>query len=91
MGARLRQDNNIDLGYAPEVIRYLTHFTTNNDKRPANLKVISQELHDCIEEALRHPGDKNHQSNQLFLQLNETGDVLRCDWLLTTATKQHAT
>jgi len=91
LGKQLDQRYGIELGYAPEVTRFLTQAVLAADKNhPAiNPEKALKQLYFCVEQALLNQAD-NVPSNQLFLQLNETGHLLRCDWLATTPVRQHS-
>ena len=64
----------LELGYAPEVIRFLTKNSLTVD-----IKKALQPLYFSVEQALL--SQTSNRVNQLFLQLNETGQFLRCDCL----------
>lgn len=86
LGQSLQSRYNVELGYAPEVIRYLS-----NDILQSECDKSLRQLYFVVEQAALSQADNKHRSNQLFLQLNETGQILRCDWLTLSAAKQHAT
>lgn len=74
----------IEFGYAPEVIRYLA-----NDDHAMGIDKALKLLYFTIEQAILSQAENKNRPNQLFLQLNETGQLLRCDWLMmTTSLKQ---
>jgi len=79
----LHTRHGVELSYAPEVIRYLT--THQADNIDAALK----EVYLIIEQSILNQADNKNRPNQLFLQLNESGHILRCDWLITSAARQH--
>lgn len=83
LGKQLDARYGIELGYAPEVVRFLTHQQTVHPD-----KALKQ-LYFCVEQVMLSQADHPHRSNQLFLQLNETGQLLRCDWLAATTSRQH--
>lgn len=88
LGKQLEMRYKIDLGYAPEVVRYLvretmTHNDTNN-QLPRMDKALKQ-LQFVIEQAAVNQLDDPSRSNQLFLQLNETGRMLKWEWSTTVA------
>ena len=88
LGKELESRHGIELGYAPEVIRYLTSEVLS--KRDSNAPVINpnralKQLYFCVEQAILNQVNFKDRSNQLFLQLNETGQLLRCDWLAAPA------
>jgi len=83
IGDHLREHHAVILGYAPEVIRYLTQRAAQQQITAYDDSSVALEVDHCIEHALRSPRNQTH-SNQLFLQLNDTGQVLRCDWLAVT-------
>jgi ATP-dependent Clp protease ATP-binding subunit ClpB len=73
----------IKLSCAPEVIRYLSN--EMRKKEEIENKAVDKDkalkpLYFVIEQAiLNRPDNKNH-FKQLFLQLNENGQILRCHW-----------
>lgn len=76
----------IELGYAPEVIRYLSQGYPCLD-----INRVLNQLYATIEQALFSQLENKNRPNQLFLQLNETGQSLRCDWLAMPTMRHHAT
>lgn len=88
LGKRISAEYDIDLGYAQEVIRYLTT-EARRDKQEANVQKALARLYFAVEQAVLSQADKGNGTQQLFLQLNETGQTLRCDWLVETSTRQH--
>jgi len=92
LGKMLDSRYGIELGYAPEVIRYLANEILA--KQDAEKQVIDtdkalKQLYFVIEQAVLSQADNKNRPNQLFMQLNETGQLLRCDWLSMTAVRQH--
>ena len=88
LGAELESRHHVELGYAPEVIRYLTAEMLAKSEWGQdhfNPDIALKQLYFCIDQALLLLADKKNPSNQLFLQLNETGNALRSDWLTITA------
>lgn len=83
LNQQLHELHGIELHHAPEVIRYLANEVLNRQETIAHVLDINKtlkHLYFCVEQSiLHHP--ENKQSQQLFLQLNETGKLLRCDWL----------
>ena len=68
----------IELHYAAEVIPFLAHQAA---MQPAgNWSHVFTQLHGCLEQALASQLQYKQRPNQLFLQLNETGQILRCHW-----------
>lgn len=88
---QLHELHAIDLQYAPEVIRYLANEVLNRQENIAhtlNIDKTMKHLYFCVEQSILHrPQIKSQQ--QLFLQLNETGKLLRCDWLESLNKKNH--
>lgn len=78
LGKQLLSQHGIELGYAPEVIRFLANEAMKS--AAIELEKSLKQLYVPIEQSLFNH-DKN-RSNQLFLQLNETGQVLRCEWVV---------
>lgn len=76
LGKQLENRYGIDLGYAPEVIRFLTHDTLIKGSAHQGLKP----LYFSVEQAILNQTETPNRSNQLFLQLNENGNLLKCEW-----------
>lgn len=72
----------IELNYAPEVIKFLAQEVLK--RKPASKpieKILSQHLYSAVaNELLAHADDKN-RSRRLFLQLNDNGQLLRCEFI----------
>lgn len=91
LNKQLESRYHIELGYAPEVIRYLANQAALKQSAASHLSGIDNvinQLHLTIEHTVVLHADKPRPA-QLFVQLNETGQTLRCDWL-TTVARQHA-
>ncbi|VVC76824.1 ATP-dependent Clp protease ATP-binding subunit ClpE [Aquicella siphonis] len=84
----------VELGYAPEITRYLVNELQKKvsaDNQPADIDAVLKQLYFAVEQAVLSQADNKNRPNQLFLQLNETGEIMRCDWLSTAPARQHAT
>jgi ATP-dependent Clp protease ATP-binding subunit ClpA len=74
----------IELGYAPEVIRFLGKdllAKQNSNSQEADIKKVLQPLYFSVEQSVLSQSENPNRPNHLFLQLNETGQFLRCDFL----------
>ncbi len=76
LGKEMQARYGMELGYAPEVIRFLA-----KESADADIKKALQPLYFSVEQAMLSLTDGDNRPNQLFLQLNETGQFLRCDCL----------
>jgi ATP-dependent Clp protease ATP-binding subunit ClpA len=79
---RLQSSFGIELSFAPEIVKFLAHETY---WRKANTKsldnLLDQHLYACVShEILLHAEDKN-RSKRLLIQLNESGQLLRCEFI----------
>lgn len=84
LGKEMDLRYNIELGYAPEVIRFLAKEVLakqNSDHHNADIKKALQPLYFSVEQAVLSQANNENRPNQLFLQLNETGQFLRCDYV----------
>jgi ATP-dependent Clp protease ATP-binding subunit ClpA len=93
VGKQLDTRYGIELGYAPEVIRYLANEALMKQKANHHVVDIDNELkplYFTVEQAILSQADNKNRPNQLFLQLNETGQLLRCDWLMMATARHHA-
>jgi ATP-dependent Clp protease ATP-binding subunit ClpA len=94
LGTELENRYGIELSYAPEVIRFLIHDMhqkSANTHDSADIDGALKQLYACIEQAILTQAEQKTRSHQLFLQLNETGQTLRYNWLTLTSLRQHAT
>lgn len=94
LGKTLDGRYGIELGYAPEITRYLAielQKKSMADHQPADIDTVLKQLYFAVEQAVLSQADNKNRPNQLFLQLNETGEILRCDWLASAPARQHAT
>lgn len=92
LGRELENRHGIELSYAPEVIRFLIHDTQAKSiatNQSANIEAALKQLYSCIEQAILSQSDQKIRSQQLFLQLNETGQTLRYHWLTLTNLREH--
>ncbi|HLB42906.1 MAG TPA: AAA family ATPase [Gammaproteobacteria bacterium] len=87
LGKRLNTHYDVELGYAPEVIRYLSNEAMK--QTITNIENPLQQLYVHIEQMVSSHSDRKNNGNQLFLQLNETGQVLRSEWLNSSTIRQH--
>jgi ATP-dependent Clp protease ATP-binding subunit ClpA len=93
LGKTLDLRHGIELGYAPEVIRYLAGEIIKNeeiDNKSVDIDKALKQLYFAVEQAILSQIDNKNRPNQLFLQLNETGQILRCDWLTMATARHHA-
>jgi type VI secretion system protein VasG len=84
LGKILETRYNIELGYAPEVIRFLTQASIRNEtagQEVIDLSIASTQLYAIVEQALLQQAGNKNRPLQLCLQLNETGHALQCDCL----------
>lgn len=82
----------IELSYAPEVIRYLADevLIKQEANQASDIDKAIKQLYFCVEQAILGQVDNKNRPNQLFLQLNETGQLLRCDWLVMAPLRHHS-
>jgi len=79
---RLQNNFGIELSFAPEVIKFLAHEALWRNPNIKSLdKLLDQHLYSAVtHEILLHAENKN-RSKRLFIQLNESGQLLRCEFL----------
>jgi len=78
---RLNDYYDVELSYASEVIRYLIQEVNDSKQLQSIDKVLEQCVHTLVAQTLLTPTPNGSVSRQLFLQLNDTGQLLRCDWV----------
>lgn len=80
LAKQLDTNHGIELSYAPETIRFLVQETLwrGESTRPID-KILDQHLFSCVaHELVSHMDDKN-KPKRLLLQLNDAGQLLRCE------------
>ena len=88
LGQHLQSRRDIDLGYAPEVIRYLTQYWVSHAESPVfHPSQLFRSL-DVILQTASQNKNSNH-SNQLFLQLDEKNVGLYAEWLPMETLGEH--
>ena len=83
---------NIELGYAPEIIRYLVSEVLLKqafENQVVDTDKVLKHVYFCVEQAVFSQIDNKNRPSQLFLQLNENGQTLRCDWQTTNIALKH--
>jgi len=80
----LEENFEVELSYAPEVIKFLAHEAVKqNENAHALVKLFEQHVYTSIaSEILLRIDDKN-KSKRLALLLNESGQILRCEFMTT--------
>ncbi len=82
LAQRLHIHFGIELSFAPEIIKFLAHeiyWRKANTKSLDNL--LDQHLYACVShEILLHAENKN-RSKRLLIQLNDAGQLLRCEFV----------
>ncbi|MBV9575278.1 MAG: ATP-dependent Clp protease ATP-binding subunit, partial [Gammaproteobacteria bacterium] len=81
----------VDFVYAPEIVRYLVNLVSRKQAlthQTTDIHLVFKQLYCTVEQALLAQVENQHNPHvQLLLQLNETGELLHCDWV--PAPKQH--
>jgi ATP-dependent Clp protease ATP-binding subunit ClpA len=94
LAKQLDRRHGIELGFAPEIVRYLTNDVLAKQKLDHQIidmdKALKQ-LYFSVEQAILSQVENKNRPNQLYLQLSETGQLLRCDWLSMKDVREHAT
>jgi DNA polymerase III delta prime subunit len=84
LGKDTFERHGIELGYAPEVVRFLAKDVSSKQasgNQDADIKKVLQPLYFSVEQAILSQAENKNRPNQLFLQLNESGQFLRCDFI----------
>ncbi len=82
LARRLQKSFSIELSFAPEVVKFLAHEALWRKGNSKSLdKLLEQHLYSTVtHEILLHAEDKD-RSKRLVIQLNESGHLLRCEFL----------
>lgn len=82
LAKRLDLNFGIELTYAPEIIKFLAHEALWQRGKTKSLdRLLEQHLYACVShEILAHIEDKN-KPKKLLLQLNDNGQLLRCEFI----------
>ncbi|MDR3490576.1 MAG: AAA family ATPase [Gammaproteobacteria bacterium] len=72
----------LELSYAPEVIRFLVQETLwrGSSTRPID-KILEQHLYSAVAHELVAHGEEINRPKRLLLQLNDAGQLLRCEFV----------
>ena len=92
LGKMLDSKYGVELGYAPEVIRYLAQDVLKKQGKNGhmlNLDKALKQLYFVVEQSIMSQADNKNRPHQLFLQLNETGQILKCEWSTVTDLRHH--
>ncbi len=78
----LEEEFNILFTYAPEVIQFLAHETLKqNDNAEPLTKLLEQHIHASIANEILTSIDDKHRPKRLVMLLNESGQMLRCEFM----------
>ena len=83
LGSHLEARYRVELSYAPEIVRFLARdaiIHPGTDHQAISMDKALKQLYFTVEQSVLSQMDNPNRTNQLFLQLNETGKALRCDW-----------
>ena len=70
----------VELHYAPEIIKFLAREVLWQQSYNKSLdKVLEHYLYSCVSHGILAQ-DKSSQRKRLLLQLNDQGQLLRCEW-----------
>ncbi len=84
---RLFTQFNIELTYAPEVIRFLAQEALWQRSTIKSLdNWLEQHLYCYITHEILAQAERKDHSNQLLIQLNETGQSIRCEFIISNET-----
>jgi ATP-dependent Clp protease ATP-binding subunit ClpA len=81
----LEADFGVTLSYAPEVIQFLAQETTRQrDNAQPILKLFEQHIYSSIANEIVARIDDKNRPKRLALLLNDSGQLLRCEFIATT-------
>jgi ATP-dependent Clp protease ATP-binding subunit ClpA len=80
LARQLESRYKIELNCAPEITLHLAR-----EALASSMDKALKQLYFAVEQAVLHQIDNPNRANQLYLQLNETGRLLRCDWISNAA------
>jgi len=80
LARQLENRYKFEFNCAPEITHHLAREAINNSMDKA-----LKQLYFVVEQAVLHQIDNPNRANQLYLQLNENGRLLRCDWMNNAA------
>ncbi len=80
--AQLHSQYGIELSYAPEIIRFLVQESLWRGALKKSIeKVLQQHLYSCVANELVNFTDEKNRPKRLLLQLNDSGQLLRCEFM----------
>lgn len=78
---RLEMQFDIELNYAPEIIKFLAHEALWRKPHTKSLeKILSLHLYSVVAKEIIANADNTQRPKRLAIQLNETGQLLRCEF-----------
>ncbi len=85
LARRLHTSFGIELSFAPEVVKFLAHEALWRKVNTQSLeKLLEQHLYSAVtHEILAHAENKD-RSKRLLIQLNDSGQLLRCEFILSS-------
>lgn len=82
LGKQLDAHFGIELSYATEIIRFLVHQVLWRRETTTPIdKLLEQHLYACVAHELVAFADDKNRPKRLLLQLNETGQLLHCEFV----------
>lgn len=82
----------IELQYAPEVIRFLLHsMHTHTISSQTIDKTLEQAVYSCISHAIFSSIEGSTHKRRLFLSLNDSGQLLKSEFITTKINKEYYT
>ena len=79
LAKQLERRFQLELHYAPEVVKFLAH-EVERDVKSLD-KLLDRHLYGCVTRAMLTYAEDKNKSQQLLLQLNDNGHVLRCEFV----------
>ena len=82
LARRLHNSFGIELTFAPEVIKFLAHEALWRKSHIKSLdKLLEQHLHSMVTHEILAHAEDHERSKRLLIQLNESGQLLRCEFI----------
>jgi type VI secretion system protein VasG len=81
LGKHLDANFNTELNYAPEVVKFLAHELLWRKQARSFDKLLEQHLYSAVASEMLAYAEENNRPKRLLLQLNDDGQLLRCEFI----------
>jgi ATP-dependent Clp protease ATP-binding subunit ClpA len=84
LAKRLDMHFGIELQFAPEIIKFLAHEALWHSRTKSLNHLLEQQLYACVSHEILAHVEARNKPKRLLLQLNDNGQLLRCEFITST-------